>query len=348
MREKGFLCFLFVKMERNFDMDMANIMEMQSKHQMAMNILTRKNNISGNRRAMSGMQTSTISNILSTQKKNAFGFIAVEISADMVHQYYGDTKISGTNPNAKTAGSKAEKDFVEIDSEKVKAVELPKNFDELKELNVYYHGKMISEYELVQTAVAAGKLEVDVDTKNVYGIGREAFNLMIRDEAAAKYAWSDTLYSEDGRYTFTKDEDGRLKMHFVDDEGMGASVEDIANWLMSGTPCRNIETRYLHYLQSVDPDLYNAARRIGSEVQTNTIMNGLYETGVIGEKQNDYDMGLLGMLFGKDAGEMRLSLQDCKRNGNFLPLLDSYQPSGADALLKLRLKQSEQTNGGVV
>lgn len=329
-------------------MDITSAMEMQSKHQMAMNILTRKNNASGNRRTMGGISTSTISRTFSAQKKNAFGFVAVEISADMVHQYYGDAKIRGTNPNAKTAGSKAEKDFAEVDPEKVKAVELPKSFDALKDGNVYYHGKMISEYELVQTAVVAGKLEVDTDARSGWAAAHEAFNVMIRDEAAAKYAWSDTLYSEDGHYTFTKDGNGRLKMHYIDDMGVGASVEDIANWVMSGTPCRNIETRYLNYLRRVDPDLYNAAQRIGSEVRTNTIMNGLYEAGVIGEKQNDYDMGLLGMLFGKDAGGMRLSLQDCKRNGNFLSLLDSYQPSGADALLKLRMKQADQTNGGVV
>ncbi|MBR1634650.1 MAG: hypothetical protein IJ682_06275 [Lachnospiraceae bacterium] len=255
-------------------MDMAGITAMQSRHQIAMNILTRKAS-SGNRRTISRMSASSSHNTISSQNRNAFGFVAVEISADMINQYYGSTKISGTNPNAKTVGSKVEKDFSDIDSEKIKAVELLERFDELKDTNVYYHGKMISEYELVQTAVAAGKLDIDMDTRDVYGVGRKAFNVMIRDEAAAKYGWSDTLYSEDGRYTFTKDgnENDRLKMHSVDDEGMNASIEDIANWLMSGTPCRNIETRYLHYLQSVDPDLYNAARRIGSEVRTNTIMN---------------------------------------------------------------------------
>ena len=330
-------------------MDMTGITAMQSRHQIAMNILTRKAS-SGNRRTIRRMSASSLHNTISSQNRNAFGFVAVEISADMINQYYGSTKISGTNPNVKTVGSNVDKDFSNIDSKKIKAVELPERFDELKDTNVYYHGKMISEYELVQTAVAAGKLDIDMDTRDVYGVGREAFNVMIRDEAAAKYGWSDTLYSEDGHYTFTKDgnENDCLKMHSVDDEGMNASIEEIANWLMSGTPCRNIETRYLHYLQSVDPDLYNVARRIGSEVRTNTIMNDLYEKGFIGEKQNEYDMGLLGMLFGKDAGEMRLLLQDCKQNGSFLAMLDHYKPSGADALLKIRLKQSEQTNGEVV
>ena len=53
-------------------------------------------------------------------------------------------------------------------------------------------------------------------------------------------------------------------MHLIDDAAVGASLEDIANWMMSGTPNRNIETRYLNYLHTVDPDLYHVAMRIGS------------------------------------------------------------------------------------
>ena len=52
--------------------------------------------------------------------------------------------------------------------------------------------------------------------------------------------------------------------------------EDIANWMMSGTPNRNIETRYLNYLHTVDPDLYNVAMRIGMEVRTYGFMEDLY------------------------------------------------------------------------
>ena len=51
-------------------------------------------------------------------------------------------------------------------------------------------------------------------------------------------------------------------MHLNDDAAVGASLEDIANWMMSGTPNRNIETRYLNHLHTVDPDLYHVAMRI--------------------------------------------------------------------------------------
>ena len=90
----------------------------------------------------------------------------------------------------------------------------------------------------------------------------------------------------------------------IDDAAIGASLEDIANWMMSGTPNRNIETRYLNYLHTVDPDLYNVAMRIGSEVRSYGFMEDLHQHGVLSDSQNQYDMSLLGMLFGKDADSM--------------------------------------------
>ena len=135
-------------------------------------------------------------------------------------------------------------------------------------------------------------------------------------------------------------------MHLLDDEGVGASVEDIATWIMSGTPAKNIETRYLNYLRRVDPDLYHAATQIGTEVRTNGFMEDLYEQGVLSDKQNQYDMSLLGMLFGKDADSMRMLLHGCKESGNFLELLDLYSPDGAKSLDKLREQQYK--HGGIV
>ena len=120
-------------------------------------------------------------------------------------------------------------------------------------------------------------------------------------------------------------------MHLIDDAAIGASLEDIANWMMSGTPNRNIETRYLNYLHTVDPDLYNVAMRIGSEVRSYGFME---------------DLSLLGMLFGKDADSMRMILNGCKESGNFLELLDLYSPDGAKSLDKLREQQYK--HGGIV
>ena len=82
--------------------------------------------------------------------------------------------------------------------------------------------------------------------------------------------------------------------------------------MMSGTPNSNIETRYLNYLHTVDPALYNVAMRIGSEVRSYGYMEDLHQQGVLSDSQNQYDMSLLGMLFGKDADSMRMIL-----NGGF-------------------------------
>ena len=94
------------------------------------------------------------------------------------------------------------------------------------------------------------------------------------------------------------------------------------NWMMSGTPNRNIETRYLNYLHTVDPDLYHVAMRKVSEVRTYGFMEDLHQQGILSDSQNQYDMSLLGMLFGKDADSMRMLLHGCKESGNFLELLD--------------------------
>ena len=68
---------------------------------------------------------------------------------------------------------------------------------------------------------------------------------------------------------------------FIDDAAVGASLEDIANWMMRGTPNRNIETRYLNHLHTVDPDLYHVAMRVGSEVRTYGFMEDLHQQGIL-------------------------------------------------------------------
>ena len=189
-------------------------------------------------------------------------------------------------------------------------------------------------------------MPTDEENCNLGRIAYDAFEVLVRDQAAPKNSWSNTLYSEDGKYTFTKTESGRYQMHLIDDVGVGASLEDIANWMMSGTPNKNIETRYLNYLHTVDPDLYHTAMRIGTEVRTNGFMEDLHKQGVLSDKQNQYDMSLLGLMFGKDADSMRLLLSGCKKTGNFLELLDLYKPDGANTLDKLREEQVK--NGGIV
>ena len=262
---------------------------------------------------------------------------------------YGTNITNGPRVQMQTAGSKKKEDWTEVSKEQLAEVKLPASFDKLKEQNSYfYHGENISDYELVQTAVALGKMELPTDEKKCIPdrVAMDAFEVLVRDQAAPKNSWSNTLYSEDGKYTFTKTESGRWQMHLIDDAAIGASLEDIANWMMSGTPNRNIETRYLNHLHTVDPDLYNVAMRIGTEVRSYGFMEDLHQQGVLSDSQNQYDMSLLGMLFGKDADSMRMILHGCKESGNFLELLDLYSPDGAKSLDKLREQQYK--HGGIV
>ena len=267
----------------------------------------------------------------------------------MVNAKYGTKITNGPRIQMQTAGSKKKEDWTEVSKEQLAEVKLPASFDKLKEQNSYfYHGENISDYELVQTAVALGKMELPTDEKKCIPdrAAMDAFEVLVRDQAAPKNSWSNTLYSEDGKYTFTKTESGRWQMHLIDDAAVGASLEDIANWMMSGTPNRNIETRYLNYLHTVDPDLYNVAMRIGSEVRSYDFMEDLHQQGILSDSQNQYDMSLLGMLFGKDADSMRMLLHGCKESGNFFELLDLYSSDGAKLLDKLREQQYK--NGGIV
>jgi len=280
--------------------------------------------------------------------KSLFDFASVTITEHMVSEKYGTKITNGSRVQKKTVGSKNPENFTEVSKEKLDEVKLPESFERLKEnSSFYYHGEAISDYELIQTAVALGKMELPPeDAKGGAGYAWKAFEVLVKDEAAPKYGWSDTLYSEDGKYTFTKDANGEYRMHLLDDAGMGASVEDIANWIISGTPNRNIETRYLDCLRSVDPDLYEKAMQIGTEVRNYGLMEDLYVQGVLSEMQNTYDLGLLGLLFGKDAEDMRSLLSKCKETGNFLELLELYSPEGAKSLEQLREKQLK--NGGIV
>lgn len=116
---------------------------------------------------------------------------------------------NGPRVQMQTAGSKKKEDWTEVSKEQLAEVKLPASFDKLKEQNSYfYHGENISDYELVQTAVALGKMELPTDEKKCIPdrVAMDAFEVLVRDQAAPKNSWSNTLYSEDGKYTFTKTE----------------------------------------------------------------------------------------------------------------------------------------------
>ena len=271
-------------------------------------------------------------------------FTSVSIYEDAVTSYYGTGKICVSNPGARTKGCK-DTEFPPIDEEKLAEVSLPPCYDYLKDSKRYYHGRSISEYDLVRLAVAEGKIEVSED-KVPFEAVFEAFRAMVEDEAAPKYGWSSTKYSEDGKYTFTKKEDGTYEWHLVQDDLMGTSLDDIANLIASGIPNRNIETRYLYYLQKNDPELYEAAQNIGREVRNYNLLTECYKTGVIGEAQHDYDLNFLAFLFGMSGNEKFYALLcKAKSTGDFTDFFTAYQPEAAKTIQEIRVEQTGKTGG---
>lgn len=107
----------------------------------------------------------------------------------MVNAKYGTKITNGPRVQMQTAGSKKKEDWTEVSKEQLAEVKLPASFDKLKEQNSYfYHGENISDYELVQTAVALGKMELPTDEKKCIldRVAMDAFEVLVRDQAAPK------------------------------------------------------------------------------------------------------------------------------------------------------------------
>ncbi|MBE5839763.1 hypothetical protein [Butyrivibrio sp.] len=286
-----------------------------------------------------------------SNKGSLFDFASVTITEHMLADKYGTAITNGPSIRKRTAGCKEEAEWSDSDESAVKSTSLPSVYEQLKgNKRYYYHGRNVTDYELLQIAVSAGKVTVtdDDSPKEAYKKVNDAFETLVKQEARPKYPGSSTLYSEDGKYTFTTDESGRVRMNLIQDYEVGASLEDISNWIMSGTPNRNIETRYLDYLRRVDPDLYNRAQEIGKEVRINGFMEDLHEQGILSDKQSYYDIGLLGMMFGRTSESMRGLLGECKNSGNYLTLLTLYDEEGSNSLHAIRERQLKETSGSLI
>lgn len=208
---------------------------------------------------------------------------------------------------------------------------LPESYDCLKNSGfLYYQGKLVSQYELVEEAVKTKAINLD-EQKNALAAFRAAEKALILDKASPKYKWSNTLYSEDGMYVIKVNEKGErvgMTSALID----GVHIKDVAARIASGELNKNIETIYLNYLNDVDPELYEAATNIGREVRGFTIMFDLYEEGSISEKQFQYTCTLLNYLFPlSDDSPYENIVQyfkDIKSTGNWEKLLEDYSPEG--------------------
>lgn len=102
----------------------------------------------------------------------------------MVTAKYGTEIINGPRIQMRTTGSKNAEDYTTVSKEKLAEIKLPASFEKLKEQeSFYYHGEKISDYELIRTAAALGKLELPTDESSCSPelTAWNAFEVLVRD-----------------------------------------------------------------------------------------------------------------------------------------------------------------------
>ena len=86
-------------------------------------------------------------------------------------------------------------------TESEKPTILPERYNSWKSCYIYYQGKRISEYDLIQTAVETGAITLD-ESETVGWNMENASEALLYSKATPLYDWSTTLYSEDRKYVF--------------------------------------------------------------------------------------------------------------------------------------------------
>ncbi len=165
---------------------------------------------------------------------------------------------------------------------------------------VYYQGKLITYYELIQIAVETGAISLD-ESETVGWNMLNAENSLIDSKATPLYDWSTTLYSEDGMYVYRVENGnitGARSTMFSD----GTTLQDFANEIASGTPLSELDRYKLHDLMLYDMELYDTAVNIGTAKREYDTFIDMYHNGQLTEKHFKHDCyPLLLLLFGKDA-----------------------------------------------
>lgn len=165
---------------------------------------------------------------------------------------------------------------------------------------VYYQGKLITYYELIQTAVETGAISLD-ESETVGWNMLNAENSLVDSKATPLYDWSTTLYSEDRMYVY-RVENGKITGARSTMFSDGTTLQDFANEIASGTPLSELDRYKLHDLMLYDMELYDAAVNIGTAKREYDTFTNMYHNGQLTEKQFKHDCyPLLLLLFGKDA-----------------------------------------------
>ena len=203
---------------------------------------------------------------------------------------------------------------------------------------VYYQGKLITYYELIQTAVETGAISLD-ESETVGWNMLNAENALIDSKATPLYDWSTTLYSEDRMYVY-RVENGKITGARSTLFSDGTTFQDFANEIASGTPLSDLDRYKLHDLMLYDMELYDAAVNIGTAKREYDTFTNMYQNGQLTEKQFKHDCyPLLLLLFGKDA--------DTNNKNQFLQL-SSFFGQDRDAFLKNAFANYNPSNQSLV
>ena len=191
--------------------------------------------------------------------------------------------------------------------ENEKSCILPERYNGSKSCYIYYQGKRISEYELIQIAVETEAITLD-ESKPIGWNTSNAYDALMYSKATPLYDWSTTLYSEDRMYVY-RVENGQITGGTATWYSDGTTFQDTADAIASGTPLSEMDRSRLHDLMLYDRELYDAAVNIGTAKREYDTFTNMYQNGQLTEKQFKHDCyPLLLLLFGKDADTHSASL----------------------------------------
>ncbi len=222
--------------------------------------------------------------------------------------------------------------------ENEKSCILPERYNGSKSCYIYYQGKRISEYELIQIAVETGTTTLD-ESKPIGWNTSNVYEALMYSKATPLYDWSTTLYSEDRRYVY-RVENGQITGATATWYSDGTTLQDIADEIASGTPLSDIDRYKLHDIMLYDMELYDAAVNIGTAKREYDTFTNMYQNGQLTKKQFKHDCyPLLLLLFGKDA--------DTNNKNQFLQL-SSFFGQDRDAFLKNAFANYNPSNQSLV
>ena len=183
--------------------------------------------------------------------------------------------------------------------------------------SVCYKGGTVSYLALLEEAVFTGAVTLD-ETLDVWANVRRAEKELIESRAKPLYAWSSTLYSEDGQYRY-RVEDGEItgttRAFYVDGEGRRITVQYLAEQLASGVLPSDLDGE-LSFLAKVDGELYDKARMLGTAARKFREADALYRDGKLEHAQYRDDIHIFLLYFlGRDEGirsatQLRVMLTD--------------------------------------